>query len=379
EQFTRVVREDPVRRGLLYAGTERGVWVSFDDGARWQSLSLNLPDVQVPDLVVEERDLVIATHGRSMWLLENIEPLRQIGPGVERAALHLYRPRPAVRRVYDAVFQYRLAAPADTVKVEVLDSAGAVIRTFVGARKDSTRRDSARTAPARAASRVAGCDVRSQTPPTPPVAAGLNQFTWDGRYPGAATFECMVIWSARPENGPLAPPGRYQVRVTAIDARSGTRETRTQPFTLRRDPRIRATDADLAAQFALARQVSVRTSAANEAVIRIRALRDSIDARLAASGSGDGVRAAGDSLRRALSAVEEELYQVRNRSGQDPLNFPIKLNNRLAALQRSVETGDGRPTAGAYKVFRELSAELDRHLARLKEIEQGVRARFGGM
>ncbi|HKG90673.1 MAG TPA: glycosyl hydrolase [Gemmatimonadaceae bacterium] len=393
DDYVHAVREDPTRRGLLYAGAEHGVYVSFDDGARWQSLSLNLPDVQVSDLVVEKNDLVIATHGRSMQVLDDIQPLRELSAEVARADAHLYRPREVTRGVNAAVIQYHLARAADTVKVDILDAKGAVVRSFVGTPERSARqgpasaRDTAgrvpRTdAPADSLARRPtapdsggsssppqrdSCETgggrrgRGETAP-PTVRQGLNRFVWDLRYPGASSFECMIIWSARPQLGPAAPPGRYQVRLTANG------RTLTQPLTVRRDPRLKGvTDADLREQFALAVKVRDRTTAANDAVVRIRRVRRDLAER-AAKGNDARVAAAADSLRARLTAIEEELYQVRNRSGQDPLNFPIKLNNRLAALRRSIETGDARPTAGAYRVFTELSAELDARLAELERL-----------
>jgi len=390
DDYAHVVREDPTRAGLLYAGTEHGVYVSWDDGGHWRSLSLDLPDVQVSDLVVEETDLVIATHGRSMYVLDDIAPIREARDGEPRAtsagaapagaALQLFTPGVATRGVNGATIQYALASPADTVRIEILDRAGAVVRSFVGG--GDPRGDSARAgggAPARPAGDSAsaaspatrdtimqptGCEPprRRSAPARPTGRAGLNRFTWDLRHPGAVTFECMIIWSAAPDLGPLAVPGDYQVRVTA----GGAAETR--PLVVRADPRLEGvTVADMQAQFDLAMQIRDRVSAANEAVIRIRRLRSGIADRLA-KGGGPAVARAGAVAAERLHAVERALYQVQNRSGQDPLNFPIKLNNRIAALGRSVQTGDARPTEGAYKVFKELSAELDQELQRLDRV-----------
>jgi hypothetical protein len=190
--------------------------------------------------------------------------------------------------------------------------------------------------------------------------AGLNRFEWNLRYKGATTFEGMILWSAQPENGPKAPPGRYQARVTA----DGVSET--APFEIVMDPRLEGvTQADLEEQFRLAKQISEKTSAANDAIVEIRKVRKDLEARLEGT-SNAALQQQGRDLAEKISQVERDLYQVKNQSGQDPLNFPIKLNNRLAALQRSVETGDAKPTDGAYKVFEELSRELEGHLATLE-------------
>ncbi len=378
DDYAHAVRADSARAGLLFAGTEHGIYVSWDDGDHWRSLSLNLPDTQVPDLLVKDDDLVIATHGRSMYVLDDIAPLRQWRAPGTASASRATRPlvvmplRTATRGVNEAVVQYTLAAPADTVKIEILDAAGRVVRTFTGGgpapRPDSARADSAKArTPATPADTIVsptGCETprRRQPTPKPTGQAGLNRFSWDLRYPGASLFDCMIMWGASPEQGPMAVPGAYRVRVTA----PGT--TETQPLTVRMDPRLRGvTVADLREQFDLATRVRDRVSAANDAVLRIRRLRSQIADRVARAHDPEVTRR-GDSASLALRAVEESLYQVRNRSGQDPLNFPIRINNRMAALGRSVQSGDARPTAAAYVVFRELSAELDGELRRLDQV-----------
>jgi photosystem II stability/assembly factor-like uncharacterized protein len=323
DDFVHAVREDPRRAGLLYAGTEHGVYVSFDDGGSWLSLALNLPDVQVPDLVVEEHDLVIATHGRSFYVLDDIDPLRQLTPAVAASPFHLFEPRPAVRRVRPAAVDYLLKQDARDVKVEILDARGALVRTLQGRGKP-----------------------------------GLNRVTWDLRYPGATLFEGMILRSAQPDRGPLAPPGRYQVRVTA-DGPAQTRSLAIEPNPLLAD----LTQSHLEEQFALATKIRDATSAANEAVVRIRDVKKQLAARLEQQ-RRPWLAAA--PLLRELSAVEEELYQVKNRSPKDPLNYPVKLNNRLAALGRVVESADARPTDQSYQVFEKLSAELRVLLGRIE-------------
>jgi hypothetical protein len=195
-------------------------------------------------------------------------------------------------------------------------------------------------------------------PEAPPIKKGLNTFTWDLRYPGPALFKGMILWGASPIHGPLAPPGTYQVRFTAAGA------VLTKSFEIRLDPKLKGvTTADVTEQFRLAMQIRDATNRANQAVITIRKLKTMIT-------TGGHITRDRKELMDELSKIEENLYQVKNQSGQDPLNFPIKLNNRLAALGRSVETGDARPTAGSYQVFKELSAELDQQLAALNTLLQ---------
>jgi len=359
DDYVHTIREDPTRPGLLYAGAEHGVWVSFDDGGSWTSLALNMPDTQVADLVVEENDLVAGTHGRSIYVLDDIGPLRQWTPAVAAKAVHLFRPRTAIRSVSAAPIDYWLAKPAEKVVIEILDAAGRTIRTFTGTPEDEKKRPEGQEP---------GLGPPPVRPPT--THPGLNRFTWDLRYPGATVFEGMILWSARADQGPLAVPGRYQVRLTVGDA------SETQPLEIIKDPRLtQITQADLEEQFRLAIEVRDRTSAANQAVIDIRALKSQIAERVTSARS-PAVALAAEVTARKLSEVEEALYQVRNRSSQDPLNFPIKLNNRLAALRRSIETGDARPTDGAYVVFKELSAELDAELARLRAVVANEVAAF---
>lgn len=362
DAYVHAVREDPKRAGLLYAGTEHGPYVSFDHGASWRSLGLNLPDLQVPDLQVTERDLVIATHGRSMWVLPDIEPLRQTSAEAARSPAHLFTPRDGIRNAYRPTFQYLLAQDADSVLVEVLDATGKVVRSYSNSKAQEADRkaQAARDSLVKAGQAAADtCVARQYLPPAPPLAAGLNRFGWDGRYPGSTTFDCMIIWSASPELGPLAPPGTYRVRLTANGV------SQTHRFQWRRDPRMTATEADLRRQWELGMKLRDRVTEANEAVLRIREVRAGLTDRLAKS-TDAGLKAAADRLLPTLQEIEEALYQTRNRSGQDPLNFPIRLNNRLAALGRSVGTGDARPTAGADTVYDELTRELAGHLTRLE-------------
>jgi photosystem II stability/assembly factor-like uncharacterized protein len=325
--FVHAVREDPTRAGLLYAGTEHGVHVSFDDGANWQSLSLNLPDTQVPDLVVEQHDLVIATHGRSFYVLDDIDVLRQLTPEAVAAPVHLFQPREAVRRLYPAVFDYSLNQPATSLSLEVIDASGSVAARFSGK--------------------------------SLPNHVGVNRVTWDLRYPGATLFEGLILRSAQPEEGPLASPGTYQVRLTADG------QVQTRSFTVTWNPLLKGvTEADLRAQFTLAMKVRDKTSEAHEAVIAIRAMKKQVADRLAGR-SDPALATAAETFVTKISAVEEGLYQVRNRSPKDPLNFPVKLNNRIAALQHVVESTEARPTDQCFTVFGLLSDELAAVLGRL--------------
>jgi photosystem II stability/assembly factor-like uncharacterized protein len=358
--WVHAVREDPTRRGLLYATTQHGVYVSYDDGASWESLSLNLPDVPVSDLVVEANDLVIATHGRGFYVLDNVGPLRQYAPAVASADAWLFTPATAIRSTPGVAFTYWLKKDAQRVTLDVLDSAGHVVRSFVPdtTRRDSTRADSTRRDSVRAAAE----ESFGPTPgPFTSTKAGANRVVWDLRYASATTFPGMVLWGASTA-GPAAQPGRYTVRLT-VDGRE-----QAKPLVVRRNPLFKdVTDADLRAQFALAIKIRDKVSEANGAVVQVRGIKREAADRIAKNNDAK-LKETGDKLATKLSDVEDDLYQVKNRSGQDPLNFPIKINNRLANLQRVVSSADGRPIANAPVLFAEYTKQLDVQIGRLQQV-----------
>jgi photosystem II stability/assembly factor-like uncharacterized protein len=343
--FLRVVREDRVRPGLLFAGTEHSVYVSDDAGAHWRSLAYNLPDTQVADLVVEKDDLVIATHGRSFYIMDDIDWLRQQTPETEKKAVYLFQPRPAIRNVDEAYIDYSLTKPADKVTIEILDANKKVIGTFVS-------EDPAKKKPA---DEDAGGGGRNFGPKPPTNKAGINRFTWNLRYPGAFEFPGMILWGGSAKMGPAALPGKYEVRLIA----DGVTETR--PLEVKADPRLDIPQSDLQKQFDLATKINGELSQANIIVAKIRAIRSEYEARLKATPAlkdDAQLKAAADPFLAQLKTIEETVYQTKNASDQDPLNFPIRLNNYIAALGRSVMSGDGAPTAQAYVVDHELSARL---------------------
>ncbi|MFM8913359.1 MAG: VPS10 domain-containing protein [Flammeovirgaceae bacterium] len=343
--FVRSVREDHVRPGMLFLGTEHGAYVSFNAGDNWQPLQLNLPDTPIRDLVVKNDDVVLGTHGRGFWILDDIGPLRQLAPDLMKQKAVLFQPSDATLGVYDAVFQYYLESKADSVVIEVLDANGKQIRKFVGSKPEE---------------KPAAGDWWGGGESKPTTAAGLNSFAWNLRYPGATVFDGIIIWGARPQNGPKAPIGKYQVKLTV----GNYSETKT--FNIKMNPNVRGvSEADIKETFDVAIKIRDRESATNEAVIRIRDLRKQIEERSKEVNDANFSASAKDLISK-ITVIEEELYQTKNRSGQDTLNFPLKLGNRLSALRRSLETGEGKPTAGVYKVLDELSKELDGHLAKLE-------------
>jgi hypothetical protein len=343
--FARVIREDTVTPGMLYLGTEQGIYVSYDNGGSWTSLRLNLPVTPVHGIVVQGNDLVIGTHGRAFWVLDDIAALRQYTPGLTSKPLHVFTPGVATRRLDMTLpVDYLLQAEAKTVTIEFLDAQGKVLRTV-------------KNEPPKAEAAGGGDDEEGFGPPPARVAtkAGMNRFSWDMRMQAARDFPGLIMWAGRVA-GPIVVPGRYQARVTADG------QSQTVPLEIKADPRSRATMADLQAQYALAATINGEVNAANEAVLRIRHIKRQVEERVKANAD---LKPAGDALLAELTEVEGAIYQYRNRSGQDPLNFPIKLNNKLAALQGVVEGGDGAPTAQSLKVHDELSGRLTRELGRV--------------
>jgi photosystem II stability/assembly factor-like uncharacterized protein len=355
DDFPRTIREDKKRRGLLFLGTETGIYVSFDDGAAWQSLRLELPVTPVHGIEVKGDDLVIATHGRSFYILDNIGVLRQATHETTNESVVLFDPGDATRSVSRGLtVDYFLKAPAEKVKIEFLDANGRTVRSFESAPENKQKAD------------AAGSDEEDEEGGGPPparvtVREGMNRFNWDMRYAGARDFPGLIMWAGS-TRGPLAPPGRYTVRLST----SGV--AREQQFEIRRNAAVaHVTDDDLHEQFVLAKGINDKVSAANEAVLRIRHLKTQIADRAGKTSEGT-IKSAADSLTEKLTAVEGEIYQYRNRSSQDPLNYPIRLNNKLAALQNIVEAGDNKPTAQSYAVFKELSARLDAQIEQLEGI-----------
>jgi photosystem II stability/assembly factor-like uncharacterized protein len=358
--FARVIREDKKRRGLLYAGTEHGVYVSFNDGATWQSLRLNLPVTPVHGIVSEERDLVIGTHGRGFYILDDINVLRQAAGDITASALHVFQPTDPLRGLNNNVaIDYFLGKDADQVKIEFVDGTGRVLRTFTG-----TAKDPAPTPGGPGGGGGGGGFGFGGGGPRVGTRKGMNRFTWDLRQEGAVVFPGMIMWAAQPQRGPASPPGRYSVRVTANG------ETKSRDFTIGIDPRLKAdgiSEEYLLEQFKLSTQVRDRVTDANMAVIQIRGIRDQVNERMkqVPERRRAEIQKLADGLLKSLATVEEEVYQVRNRSGQDPLNYPIKLNNKIAALMGIIESADHRPTDQTYEVFKELSAELEKQLQQM--------------
>ena len=353
-QFTRAIREDLQRKGMLYAATERGVWFSYDDGANWKPLQKNLPPVPVHDMMLRDDDLVIATHGRAFWVMEGLTPLRWAPEAdVAQNKPFLYKPSPVIRVNGQAspTFVYRLPFDTGTVTFELLNKAGKVLST-------SSSADTA-SAPT---GRGGGFGGFGGGPAKPTNKPGVNKFTWPMRHANATTFRDMITWAGS-GNGPAMAPGEYRVRMTAANS-----APITEDFVVEPDPRSAATKADLVEQVRFALQVRERITDANEGVITIRNLeRDLADCAPKMSSNAAFtklVASFGDSL----NAVEDSLYQTKNQSGQDPLNYPIRLNDQLGGLMSFVASGERRPPKQAYDVYTVLDGKLTKETVRLNRV-----------
>ena len=358
DHFTRVIRADPEREGLLYAGTESGMYISFDDGVGWTSFQLNLPVVPITDMTIKDHDLIVATQGRSFWVMDNLSPLHQLSDEISESPFHLFEPLPAFRlssgHVSDpdgagenppagVTLHYYLREQPDssTVKLRILDQASSMIQTYVPDAENSTEKL--------------------------PVEEGLNRFVWNMRYPDAERFDGLVLWGGGTQ-GPKAVPGMYAARLLIGG------DSVSVPFEIKPDPRSSSSRADLEAQFDFLIEVRDKLTKIHVAIKHIRDVRNQVDdlvGRLQDDDDGaDTIRQAAEDLSEQLTKIEEALYQTKNQSPQDPLNYPIRLNNRLSGIASVVGTGDYRPTDQAFAVKAEIVAFIDSELEALRSVLQ---------
>lgn len=344
EHFTRVVRADPAKRGMLYAGTETGMYYSKDDGASWHSLQLNLPIVSITDLAVKENNLIAATQGRAFWIIDDLTVLHQAEPSIGTKAFHLFKPQDSYRM--DGVkrksltegsnrtggvlvYSYLKEEPKEELRIEFFDSKNQKLREF------STK----------------GIDGD-----TLKVKPGSNEFNWNLRVEDAEGFDGLIMWAAN-LRGPKVPPGNYKVRMI-LDGKA-----QDQTFEVLADPRYESTQSDLVAQYEFLLGVRDKLTETHETIKLIRAYRSELDSLKRKPRNLKTIQA-------EMQEIEETLYQTKNRSGQDPLNFPIRLNNKLAHLNSVVGNGDYKPTDGAVEVRQELTEKIDVELARFRKLER---------
>jgi photosystem II stability/assembly factor-like uncharacterized protein len=380
DHWLRVVREDPERPGLLFAGSEFGLYVSFDDGRSWQRFQLDLPTAPVADLAVKDGDLAIATHGRSFWVLDDLSPLRQMTPEIAKASRHLFAPRPAIRLLnrggggggnpnvgqnppYGATIFFllpeNLSGDGKTeVKLEILDPAGRVIRTLSSQKEEPAAPNPfLRFFPELARPRKLAAEQ------------GLNRYDWDLQLPDAFVVSDAVLWGST--DGPRVPPGTYQVKMTVGDW------TSTQPLAVLPDPRKQVAPEALAAQYRVARAAWESLTRTHRAIQKLRDVRSQVegiakrmkDAGLpddAAGGVGDAAKA----LTAKLDAIQNALQQPKSQASQDILNYPPQLDDQIANLIGVVASAEAAPTQPTEQRLAELQQQLDQKLAELDQVLQ---------
>jgi len=380
--FVRAVREDPKKRGLLYAGTESGVYVSFNDGGNWRALQLNLPRVPIHDLIVKNDDLVLATHGRSFWVLDDVSPLRQYSDEIAKQVLHLYTPATAYRihnperaphRVTlagqnppsGAVIDFFVKeVPKGETRIDILDAQGQKIRSF------SSQKLNMPDEPLDPDEKKPEKQIK--------VEAGLNRFVWDLYYENANHVPGYYLWEYNEgARGPLALPGNYQVRLT-VDGQS-----QTAPFEVKLDPRVQTTQAELEQQFQMQMQIREQLNRIYAAVNQIEDVRsqtEGLKRRLPVDESARAVTSSADSLVTKLVSVREPFVNLKISANEDSLAYRPGLDGQWAFLGMIVGQGcDCAPTDAAHQRFDQLKKSTDEAVARWDELQKSDVAAFQKM
>ncbi|MDH3649732.1 MAG: glycosyl hydrolase, partial [Saprospiraceae bacterium] len=360
EHFTRVVRADINQKDLLYAGTESGMYISFDDGAHWEPFQLNLPVVPITDVTMKENNLVVATQGRSLWLIDDLNPIYSLAEAKDKKS-YLYKPKDTYRmsgqqarnpktagknHAAGAMIYFYLEELTDSleVSISVSNSEGEIIRSFSN---------------------------KSKKEDTLEVKSGSNLFVWDLRYADAEDFDGMIMWSGS-LNGPRALPGVYQVILKVDDFEQ------SQELKILRDPRSEAPIEDLIAQFSFVQDVNAKVTEAHRAIRDIRKVRSQMKQLRPLLDNHEQTQdliEQSEDIEKKMSEIEKALYQTRNESRQDPLNFPIRLTNKLAYLNTLQRGGEYTPTKQSQAVKSELTHQIDQQLKTFtKIIEEDVPA-----
>ena len=353
--YTRAIRSDKVRKGLLYAGTEWGMYVSFDDGENWKPFQLNLPITAIRDLHVRDNDLIAATHGRGFWMIDDLTPLHQLSEEVANSDFYLYKPDMAYRMHQDrawrkpdtklvgenhpdgAIINYYLKSlkETDTVTMEILEMDGSVIQKFSNHAKPDR--------------------LNPSSTQKLEVSEGGNRFIWNMRYPGYKEFEGMVFYSS-PNIGPKAVPGNYKARLTMNGNSS------EQTFSIVKDPRVDLSQQDFQDQFDFLMKVREQVSRANNAIINIRSIKKDLAYLKEKTKDNLEIQKMAKDFETELSIIENNIHMTKNQSRQDPLNYGIRINNRLAFLMVDSQRGDQKPTKQAQEFFVEVTKELDKEI-----------------
>jgi photosystem II stability/assembly factor-like uncharacterized protein len=370
DDFTRAIRPDPNQKGLVFAGTESHLYISYDDGGTWLPFQLNLPAVPVTDIAFQKQQdaMVLATQGRSFYVLDDMPLVRTLNPAkFERTSdVKLFPVKQAIRIAgggwggggHDptagqnpangaTIYYYLKSKPEGEVKLRFLTASGKLIREVSSKPKPEQEKPDPEDEERH----------RSQLAPT---EAGLNRYVWDLRYDDATGFPGLLMWDGS-LRGPMAAPGEYKVELVAGG------KTESANFTVVKDPRAPTTPEDFDKQLELALKIRDRVSEANSSVVGIRAAEEQLKPYL--TNSNERVKASAKQLTDELTTIEESIYQTKLKADEDALNFPIKLNNKLASVENVVEETDVAPTAQSYQVYDDLSAQLQVQLDHLHQVE----------
>ncbi|MBT8178098.1 MAG: glycosyl hydrolase [Eudoraea sp.] len=358
--YTRAIRSDKVREGLLYAGTEWGMYISFDDGASWKPFQLNLPITSIRDLHVRDNDLIAATHGRSFWMIDDLTPLHQLSADMSKQDAVLFKPDQAYRMQQSgwgrpnpklegsnhpngAIINYyiREFKETDTVRIEIREANGTLIQDFSNHAKED-KNNPASTKPLK-------------------VKTGGNRFIWNMQYPGFSAFKGMVLYSS-PNRGPKAVPGTYKA-VLHYNS-----EIAEADLTIVKDPRLPNSQQDFQEQFDFLMAVRDQVSRANQAIVEIRRVKRDLDYLKGKATDQQELKAMLHDFETKLTEVENNIHMTKNQSRQDPLNYGIRINNRLAFLMADSQRGDYPPTNQAREFFVEIKKELDLEITSLEKL-----------
>ena len=376
--YTRVIRSDKKREGLLYSGTEWGMYISFDDGNSWKPFQLNLPITSIRDLRIKDNDLIVATHGRSFWIIDDLTPLHQLNDDVALSESYLYKPdisyrmqqsggwgRPnnllnGVNHPNGIIINYTLKEfnENDYVKIDIVDNNNNLIRSFTNNKEKllSLLEQPVLNNTNDIEYALSGNNIKSLSP-----KSGGNKLIWDMRYPGFKSFDGMILYSS-PNVGPKAVPGTYKVRLTYND------KVMSQDFEIIKDPRLSNTQNDYLEQFNFLISVRDQVSISNQSIIDIRKIKKDLQYIIDKSSDNKQLTSLINEFSNKLSVIENKIHMTKNQSKQDPLNYGIRINNRLAFLLADSQRGDFPPTDQSIEFFNVIKEELNYELASFNKL-----------
>ena len=354
DHFTRVLRADSVKRGILYAGTESGMYISFNDGAMWQPLQMNLPVVPITDLAIKENSLIATTQGRSIWMIDDVTPFHQINTSLNNAGVHLFQPKDSYRMTGGngrtsktqgenhpggALIHYYIAdtSQIDTLYINIIDEKEQLVTSY------SNFPDK----------------EKKELPLN--ITEGLNTFNWNMRYPGPDSFDGMVLWWVS-MNGPMALPGTYQAELKSDKIKQRV------SFKLLKDPRKSTSQEGFQKQFEFVKDAQDKISEAHRAIKNIQQAKSQINELISKIERNQVLKDQGKAIIESMEKIEKALYQTKNESPQDPLNYPIMLTNKLGHVATLVMSGDFPPSKQDIAFKNEVTLKVDQQLNLLSSI-----------